>query len=74
MNIPPKLEITLVFSSMKKGHDLKITKFLNKYSLRLEGFRHYTENGLYFFRYVPEGEPDGLIKFLGDKNIVSKLI
>lgn len=74
MNVPPRLNITLVFNTMQAGYKFKITKYLNKYNLHCEGFTHYTKNDLYFFTYILEGIPENLIKFLCDKSVTSHLI
>lgn len=74
MNIKPELDITLEFYNIKDGMNFKIINYLNKYGLRVEGYRSYMIDGVYLFKYILMGEPSGLIGFLQDKDIISKLI
>lgn len=74
MNIKPELDITLAFYNIKDGMNFKIIDYLNKYGLQVEGYRSYMIDGVYLFKYILMGEPSGIIDFLQDKSIVSRLI
>ena len=73
MNIYPQLKTTLLFENMKIANDFHIGHYLQKYKLSLESYFNYRDHDLFFMVYIVRGEPKGLIDFLNDEDISSRL-